>query len=300
MGNSSSSADNGSSEKLIAQELEAKKAELEKKIVELEKKKAEVNAKQAEIAEKDKTITGLNNDILTYKSCEEKDDKLMIALRRYQNAPGFVKVLFDNKDWLMYIVKDFDKNWKTHKWFKYLWNIAFIFRNTSNAIILFGARNNGISPIRSPANFKSINKGFINALAIDPQLTAYNMYYITTNPLLASDYKISFWGAYRQKPGDSDEYTYSRTLSHDQTGDKRHDNRNQTAWMWNWINNTVYDPTKYPNVKASKEDIDEFAKKGRIVGNFAFKHTKPNSEPDRLEITGMYVKRPTADGYIQT
>lgn len=283
MGNSSSLTNNGSSGKSVVQELEAKKAE--------------VNAKQEEIAEKDKIINGLNSDILTYKSCEEKDDKLMIALRRYQSATGFVKVLFDNKDWLMYIVKDFDKNWKTHKWFKYLWNIAFTFKNTTNTIVIFGSRNNGISPVRSPANFKSINKGFIDALAVDPQLTGYNMDNIITNPLLASTYKISFWGAHRQKPGDDASYTYVKTLQNDQSGDKRHGNLNQTAWMWNWINTTVYDPKNYPKVKATPENITEFDKKGRIVRNFAFNNTNRNADPDELKVNGnLYAKRPTAAG----
>ena len=248
----------------------------------------QINSKNQQIKSKDKQIT----DLTRYKTCEEENDKLIIALRRYQSATGFVKLLFDNKDWLMYIVNDFDKNWRTHKWFKYLWNIAFTFKNTTRVIILFGSRNNGISPIRSPANFKSINKGFIAALEVDPQLTAYNMNAVITNPLLASNYKISFWGAYRQKKGDDTSYTYIRTLGHDQTGNNRHDNLNQTAWMWNWINNSVH-----PNMKATQADINAFSTKGRIVGTVNV--TNNNRNIDKATVTkvdNFYTKRPTAAG----
>lgn len=319
MGNSSSSANNGENEKALMRKLEAKNAELEAKIAELNNKSAELNAKQKEIenrdrtiadkdkqitedskklTDKDKTINDLNKEVNNYKQCDEKEDKLMIALRRYQSAPGFIKMLFDNKDWLMYIVNDFDKNWKTHKWFKYIWNIAFKFKNTTNSIVIFGAHNNGISPVRSPANFKRINKGFIDALAVDPQLTAYNMDTIITNPLLASKYTMSFWGGHRQKPGDDDSYSYVRTLQHDQTGDKRHANLNQTAWMWNWVNTTVYDPKNYPKVKATPENVREFTEKGRIIGgNIIVNKTDRNAKPDELPVNGFfYAKRPTAAG----
>jgi prefoldin subunit 5 len=285
----------------LTQELEELKAEYEKKQSEIETTmQAEIKKKQSEIetvlGAKDKTITNLNKDIATYKSCTGANDKLIIALRRYQSATGFVKMLFDNKDWLMYIVDDFDKNWRNHKWFKYIWNIAFTFKNTSRVIILFGSRNNGISPVRSPANFKSINKGFITALAIDPQMTAYNMNTVITNPLLASTYDISFWGAHRQKKGDDTSYTYVKTLQHDQTGNERHKNLNQTTWMWNWMNTVAYDPKKYPNVKATEKDISQFTDKGRIVTQFVFKYTKPDSEQAVAKVEGMYTKRPTAAG----
>lgn len=238
-------------------------------------------------------IKNLNNK---YDTCEKANDKLIIALRRYQSADNFVKLLFDNKDWLMYIVNDFDNNWKKHKWFKYLWNIAFTFKNTTKVIVLFGAQNNGISPVRSPANFKSINKGFIAALEVDPQLTAYNMVAVITNPLLASKYNISFWGAHRQKKGDDASYTYQKTLGHDQANEKRHENLNQTAWMWNWINTTVYDPKKYPKVKATPENVTEFTKKNRIVGTVNVTNNNRNSDPNVTKVEGWYAKRPTAAG----
>ena len=261
--------------------------------------KANADLKKANdtVAARNKTIGTLNNDITTYKSCEGANDKLIIALRRYQSAPGFVKLLFDNTDWLMYIVNDFDKNWRTHKWYKYLWNIAFTFKNTTKVIIIFGAHDNGFSPVRAPANFKSINKGFIAALEVDPQLTAYNMVAVITNPLLASKYKISFWGGYRQKPGDAASYTYQKTLDHDQTGTERHKSLNQTAWMWNWMNTVAYDPKKYPNMKALPENVTAFTNAKRIVGTVNV--TNNNRDVTKANVTkveGWYTKRPTAAG----
>ena len=270
--------------------------ELAEKKNELANLESDLSSASSTISARDNTITKLNNDIATYKSCEDINDKLIIALRKYQSGTGFVKLLFDNKDWLMYIVDDFDKNWKNHKWFKYLWNIAFTFKNTSRVIIIFGARNNAISPVRSPANFKGINKCFIDALAVDSQLTANNMDTVITNPLLASKYNISFWGAYRQRKGDSGDYTYIRTLEHDQIGKTRHGNRNQTAWMWNWINTTVYDPKKYPSVKATDAEIKAFNDKGRIVGRVSVNNTNRNSSPNVTNVYGFYAQRPTAAG----
>ena len=252
---------------------------------------------KGDITTRDNTIKQQNTEISTWKSCEDANDKIINALRKYQTAPGFVKVIFDNKDWMMYIVNDFDKNWRTNKWFKYIWNVAITFKNTTRSIILFLSHNGGISPIGSPANFKAINKGFIDALAVDPQLTAYNMNTIITNPLLASKYYIRFWGAYRQKKGDDTSYTYTKTLNHDQTGDKRHDNLNQTTWMWNWMNTVVYDPKKYPNVKATEQDVKNFANKGRIVGTVNV--TNNDRDVNKANVTkadGFYVKRPTAAG----
>lgn len=277
--------------------LNTTKTNYDKANADLKKAKDDLKKANDTVAARDKTIGTLNNDITTYKSCEGANDKLIIALRRYQSAPGFVKLLFDNKDWLMYIVNDFDKNWRTHKWYKYLWNIAFTFKNTTRVIVIFGAKDNGFSPVRSPANFKSINKGFIAALEVDPQLTAYNMVAVITNPLLASKYKISFWGGHRQKPGDDASYTYQKTLGHDQTGTERHKNLNQTAWMWNWMNTVAYDPKKYPNMKALPENVTAFTNAKRIVGTVNV--TNNNRDVTKANVTkveGWYTKRPTAAG----
>ena len=237
-------------------------------------------------------ISQLNDDIDSHKQCEEKNDALIIALNRYQSATGFVKTLFNNGNWLMYVVNDFDKNWKDNKYYKYIWNIAFIFKNTTKAIIIYGARNSTASPVSSPAIFKSINKGFIDALAVDSQLTAYNMEKVITNPLLALKYKISFWGAYKQKTGDVGD-GYVKVLENDQGGDKRNDSLNQTAWMWNWINTSVYNPND-PKVKANANDVTAF--KDRIVGTVTADETKHNATPKQSKVDTYYNKRPTAAG----
>ena len=233
---------------------------------------------------KQSQLTAKTNELNDAKTCEKNLEKLIAAHRRLRSDGSFfVRDLYDNKHWFMYIVKNWG-NFRQHKWYKYLWNIAIIFKETDQVICIYCSGDTLIRPGSQNYNFFRINSGFLTALAYNNKLTAYNIKEVVTNSELAKTVEIEFWGAYKQKPADPG-YPIDALLGHENTA-TRHGNLNQTAWMWNWMINTVQ-----PN-KATSADYDAFNRSGRIIKKITSSVSNYNAGLKTFSMNGVYSKRP--------
>ena len=216
--------------------------------------------------------------------CAKQLQKSFAARMHLGSDPSvFVKQLWNKGTWSIYIAKDFNKL-KNHEWYKYLWSVALLFKNTNNFIVIYCSEKGTISPTSQPETYFWINEKLFQAQAEDANLTAYNLKEVVANPLLAQDYSISFWGAYKQKSGDSG-YEIPALLNHETTGE-RHGNRNQTGWMWRWMHDTV-EPGRAP-----ADELNAFKRSGRVVGEANFSGLTPGQTLQSVDASKFYVKRP--------
>ena len=272
--------------------LEGDVASCESKNTELTKdrndKQSQLTAMTKDRDDKQSQLTAKTNELNTTKTnaddCKKNLNKLIAAHRRLR-ADGyyFKKLLFDNYHWSMYIVDNWD-SFKQHKWYKYLWNIAIVFKNTWHVICIYCSTDTVLHPGSQQYNFKAINEGFLRAIEFDTKLTAYNIKEVITNPFLAKKVTVKFWGAYKQKPSDTG-YPIDALLGHETTS-SRHSNLNQTSWMWNWMQNTV------AKLQSTKNDLSAFENRGRIVKTVSTTANNYNEGLKTVSMDGAYVRRP--------
>ena len=257
------------------------KAEMSAKLT-----KAEVDIQKAneKISEQEKVIEDSVNEL---NECKSDHEFMMIARRKFQGDSNFRKLLWDNTDWTVYIVNDFNGYWKTHKWYKYLWNIAFTYKNTTNAICIYcGAGGRlGPGPSSSYHNYMFINECLINAILYDSNMTAYNMDEVIINPFIAKKVSIEFWAAYKQKVSDTGENSTLPDIIHHELTKKRKDSCDQVTWMWNWLRNTVY------NHKGTDADLQQFESNGRIVKKINYTSENNDESAKHFSMKDTYKER---------
>lgn len=210
-------------------EMKAKYADSEKKLsqCEIDRKTFEDSSKKYK-----KRVDELD-------ACNVSKTAAASAFRNLRAGYGPIKkMLWEHRNyWYMYIVENFNDKWKNDNIGKYLWNIAIHFKNNS-AICIFSTQAGTLTPKDQHNNFYAMNWALVEAIKYSgTDYRSHNINKVFFNGVTAKKYTIKFWqGGHLQWETDADR---SVAAHHENGGDDRHPNMNQTGQMWKWMDLTV-------------------------------------------------------------